>query len=93
MQYKILLQSEAVADLQIAFEWYEERKTGLGNSFLTEVNICLEKIRINPKHYGLTSKWVRKIKTNKFPFLIIFEIEGDSVIVNTVLHTSKKPKS
>ena len=34
MHYEIALQSEAVNDLQQAFEWYEQQRIGLGQLFL-----------------------------------------------------------
>ena len=34
MNYKIVLQAEAVLEIQEAFEWYEEQKTGLGYELL-----------------------------------------------------------
>jgi len=92
MVYKISLQDAAITDMQVAFEWYEEQKSGLGHSFLDEVDICFEKLCKHPLQYGSINNWVRKIKVNRFPFLVVFEIDNDTVIVNTVLHTSRQPK-
>jgi hypothetical protein len=48
MLYSISLQTEAIEDMKIAFEWYEEQKAGLGYSFIDAVNECFEKITENP---------------------------------------------
>ncbi len=92
MQYNIVLQEEAIGDLQIAYDWYEEQKTGLGDTFLDEVERSLNKLKNHPFHYGIIKNWIRKIKINKFPFLIIFEISEDSVFVTAIRHTSRRPK-
>ncbi len=92
MSFKLALQSEAVDDIQLAYEWYEEQKIGLGYSFLNEIDICFSKICTHPLQYGLINGWVRKIKVNRFPFLIVFEIEGGTVFINAVRHTSRHPK-
>ncbi len=48
MDYKLVLQHEAILDMREAFSWYEEQKAGLGYSFLEEVETCFEKIAKNP---------------------------------------------
>lgn len=92
MQYDLILQREAVGDLQIAYDWYEEQKSGLGDIFLHEVERSLNKLKNHPSHYSIIKNWIRKIKINKFPFLIIFEISADAVFVTAIRHTSRKPK-
>ncbi len=92
MDYKLTLQYEAIMDMREAFTWYEEQKTGLGYSFLEEVETCYQKLLENPEHYGMLNKWLRRTKVNGFPYLIIYEIENDLVIINAVFHTSKLPK-
>lgn len=92
MLYKIELQTEAIEDIQNAFVWYEEQKIGLGFSFLEEFEICIDKLSKYPFRFGLVNKWVRKIQVNRFPYLIVFEIEDDIVYINAVRHTSRKPK-
>lgn len=91
MQYEIVLQPEALDDIEIGFEWYEEQRKGLGDSFLREINTCLNKLSNHPLQYSYANKWARKIKVNKFPFLIIFEPTSDKVYVYSVLHTSRNP--
>jgi toxin ParE1/3/4 len=34
MSYEMVLQSEAILDIQEAFEWYEEHESGLGFEFI-----------------------------------------------------------
>ena len=92
MDYRLSLQYEAILDVREAFIWYEEQKNGLGYSFLEEVENCYQKLCNNPEHYGLINKWVRRVKVNGFPYLIIYEIENDVVIINSVFHTSRSPK-
>ena len=92
MDYKLRLQHEAILDIREAFIWYEEQKTGLGYSFLEELDACYEKLLKNPEHYGLLNKWIRRIKVNVFPYIVIYEIENDEVVVNSVFHTSRLPR-
>ncbi len=34
MSYELVLQSEAVIEMQKAFEWYEHQRSGLGYEFI-----------------------------------------------------------
>ena len=92
MSYSLKLQDEAIIDLQDAFEWYEGQKPGLGYELIEEVQIGYEKICNSPQHYSAINNTYRKLKINRFPYLIIFEIEDITVIVVSILHTSKNKK-
>jgi len=92
MNYKLALQRESILDMHEAFTWYEEQKNGLGYSFLEEVENCYQKLCKNPWLYGLHNKWMRKVKVPGFPYLIIYEIDNDQVIINSIWHTSRLPK-
>ncbi|MBO9204383.1 type II toxin-antitoxin system RelE/ParE family toxin [Niastella sp. MAH-29] len=34
----------------------------------------------------------RRIRINRFPYLVVYEVEGNSVIINSVRHVKRKPK-
>jgi len=92
MNYKLQLQKEAILEMQDAFNWYEIQKAGLGYSFIEELEECYQKICEHPAYYGMLNESFRRIKVNGFPYLVIFEIENEQVIVNSVFHTSRSPK-
>lgn len=92
MSYALEIQSEAVIDIQEAFEWYETKREGLGFDFIEEVENGLENISNNPKYYSFISENFRRYKIKRFPYLVVYEIEGASVVVNSVKHSSRKRK-
>ena len=94
MIYNLVLQSEAVIDLREAFEWYEIQQSGLGFELINEVEEVCEKICGHPLNYSVISinGRFRKIKINRFPYLVIYEIEEDKIIVSTIKHIKKKSK-
>ena len=92
MSYALEIQQEAVIDIQEAFEWYEIQKAGLGFEFIEEVENALANISEHPKFYTAINRFFRRIKIKRFPYLIIYEIENDLVIINSVPHARKKPK-
>lgn len=92
MSYKLVLQKEAIIDMQEAYTWYEQQKVGLGDSFIEEVEKCFQKLVENPDYSGMQNSWMRRRKLERFPYIIIYEIDSDRVIVNSVFHTGRLPK-
>lgn len=92
MSYNLVVQSEAVLDIQEAFEWHEKQRMGLGYELIEEIETCYEKLSKHPEHYTRISERYRRIKTNRFPYLLVYEIEGDKVIINSVRHAKRQPK-
>jgi plasmid stabilization system protein ParE len=92
MSYNLVLQKEAILDIQEAFGWYEKQKNGLGFILIEEIDICFEKLTEHPEYYTYISKNYRRIKVNRFPYLIIYEIEGNDVIINSVHHVRQRLK-
>jgi toxin ParE1/3/4 len=92
MSFNLVLQSEAVLDIQEAFEWYEKQQAGLGYEFIEEIENGFERITDHPLHYTAINEHYRRLKVNRFSYLIIYEIDGSDIIVNSVRHTRRKPK-
>jgi toxin ParE1/3/4 len=82
MSYQVVLQSESVVDIQSAFEWYEQQRSGLGYELIEEIDDALERLSKHPQHYSASNQKYRKIRIKRFPYLIVFEIEDIKVIVN-----------
>jgi hypothetical protein len=89
MIYDLKIQTEAVLEMQSAFEWYEEQKQGLGFELLDEIENCFKKLKNHPTHYGYINKNFRRIKTKRFPYLLIYETRENSVIINSFFHAKK----
>jgi len=49
MAVELVIAPEAAQDISKAYAWYEERRLGLGEDFLSAVNACLEATRRAPE--------------------------------------------
>lgn len=47
-RYRLIISSFAELDLQVAFDWYELQKDGLGVDFFNEVEKAIFRIKSNP---------------------------------------------
>jgi len=89
MSYEIVVQSETIIEMQKAFEWYEYMQKGKGYEMIEEIEVAYEKLSKHPHHYSYTHqryKKYRKIGLDRFPYLLIYEIEEAKVIIVAYRH-------
>ena len=91
MTYEIVLQEEAVLEIQAAFEWYEKQKRGLGYELLATIELCFSQVSKHPNNYTYINESYRRIKTNRFPYLIVYETKDSNVFIIAVRHAKRKP--
>jgi hypothetical protein len=92
LSYSLRIQSEAILDIHEAFEWYEKQKEGLGFLLIEEIRNLLHKKAEHPTYYTFINSAFRRIKVNRFPYFLIYEIEDDIVLINSLFHAKRKPK-
>jgi len=91
MSFRLIIQDQAILEIKDAFEWYEEQKEGLGYEFIAEIEDCYNDLSKYPERYSYINHLYRRIKTNRFPYILIYEIDGSTVIIIRVRHLKQKP--
>jgi hypothetical protein len=61
MPVELAIAPEAELDIAEAYVWYESRRAGLGEEFLSSVDACLESIRRRPEMYPVVHERYRDI--------------------------------
>lgn len=96
MSFAIVIQKEAQADVLQAFNYYEDKQLGVGEKFLEALQDRLRQVAVNPTHFGYIGedpkRVLRDVRLEKFPFLIVFEISGSTVVVYAIHNTYKHPR-
>ena len=46
--YRLVIRKRAVDDTKDAWAWYENRRPGLGDEFLQEINHCYDRLEQRP---------------------------------------------
>ena len=92
MSYIIVFKEQAKENIAIATQWYENRRVGLGNKLLKELNKAIEQLHKNPNIYQIRRKNIRLALLQQFPYLMVYEIIEKQVIIYNVLHTHRHPK-
>lgn len=89
--YKLIFKHRALLMVKEAYNWYEKQKIGLGEEFLSELDVCYKKIQKTPAFFGKIEKNYRQVRLKRFPYLIVYEIMEKDVVVFAVFHTSRNP--
>lgn len=75
-----------------AFDWYEERVSGLGSDFLMNVDAALNAILRNPRRFPVVHNNLRRALIRRFPYQIFFVFEEKRIVVLAVFHASRNPR-
>ncbi len=89
MPAKLVVAPEAELDIAEAHVWYERRRIGLGEDFLSSVDACMESIRRQPEMYPLVHETYRRSLIRRFPYAVFYEYAETTVTVYSVFLTSR----
>jgi plasmid stabilization system protein ParE len=92
MNTELNLAPEVEKDLDDAYYWYNERRIGLGEEFLTCVDACLQAILRNPESHPIIYGNCRRGLVRRFPYAVFYEHTGNMIIVYAIFHTSQNPQ-
>jgi plasmid stabilization system protein ParE len=91
MKRPVILDPEARSEFDEAYDFYESRRTGLGEQFSDAVQTVLDRISANPKTHGVVVGHVRRGVVRGYPYCVYYREEQSTVRVLAVFHTSRDP--
>ena len=81
----------AAKELTESALFYDQRRIGLGEAFLTEVEGVLALIRGHPELGQPGIQHTRSSPIRRFPFRIVYEVQPDRIGIVAVAHLSRRP--
>lgn len=81
----------AQEELNEAVLYYEDQQEGLGEEFAAEAQKALDKIRQFPGAWTQLLPGVRRCRTNRFPYGLVFRVEGEDIYIVAVMHLHRDP--
>lgn len=88
---KIVFHEAAQAELEETTRYYDEQQAGLGDQFATEVRLTLSRILQQPGGWTRLADQIRRCRTNRFPYGVVYVVRGDEILVLAVMHLRRKP--
>jgi len=91
MKFRLL--RPAWRELREAAKYYEDRVPGLGFDFLQEVRAAIRRIIMHPEAWFALGEEIRRCRIHRFPYGVIYTIERDEILIISVMHLHRHPKS
>lgn len=92
MTADFIIAPEAEFDISDAYGWYEERRPGLGEEFLSCISACIQRIRRAPEMHAKVHEEYRRALVRRFPYAVFYENTDTTVTVYCIFHTSREPE-
>lgn len=70
MKFPVFLRHEALQGFDEAFDWYENKRAGLGVEFVAEVQAVFDRISANPLIHQIVLADIRKGVVRRFPYCV-----------------------
>ena len=90
---KVDFLDEAEEEFLAAISRYNADRTGLGDEFADEVRRTLERIVQYPEAWVALSRRTRCCLVNRFPYGVLYQMRGDTLLIVAVMHLSRDPRS
>lgn len=91
MSLPIILEDDAQAEYDEAFDWYDARSAVKAVEFEQAVEAVLTRIGAQPRAHAVVYKDVRRALVRGFPYCVYYAEEPQQVVVISVFHTSRDP--
>jgi len=91
MAAELVFAPETHGDTAEAYAWYETRRPGLGEEFLSCVDACIQAIRRSPQMHAIVHETYRRGLVRRFPYAVFYEHSEGTVTVYAIFHTSRDP--
>ncbi|MCK4393761.1 type II toxin-antitoxin system RelE/ParE family toxin [Candidatus Bipolaricaulota bacterium] len=83
----------AEAEFVDAIAYYNTQSEGLGYDFAAEVKRTIGRIVQYSDAWASLSQRTRRCRTNRFPYGVVYQVRGDTILIVAVMHLHKHPGS
>lgn len=89
---RLELHPAAAEEVEEAHGWYQrEASIKIAGAFIDELDRAFDAIREMPNTWPSYLQGMRRFVLRRFPFTVVYRIDGDTVRVIAVAHQRRKP--
>jgi len=89
---RLVIRKDAEADIAEGCDWYELKRSGLGNKFIEEVSATIDAVHAEPLRFPVIHRQLRRAIVHRFPYGVFFLRRSDAVIVVAVIYLGRNPR-
>jgi plasmid stabilization system protein ParE len=90
---RLVVRSQAIAELVEARDWFDAQRSGLGQEFVMEVDLTLSEVHARPESFPAVYGEKRRAIVHRFPYGVLFRIVGDTIVILGIIHGRRNPES
>lgn len=87
IEYRRLAREE----YDLAANWYETERAGLGDEFAAEIQVAIDAIAEYPDRFPRVESNMRQAPVIRFLYSIFYRVRDELVIVIAVFHNARDP--
>lgn len=88
---RISILSPAQDEISRIIDFYDAKKAGLGLEFLDELHRTWLALLEYPELGAPHSRDVRRVVLGRFPFVVLYSLEPDEIVVHAIAHQRRRP--
>ena len=88
---RIRILSPAQDEISRIIKFYDEKTAGLGHEFLDDLDNTWEALLEHPEVGARHSKNIRRVLLGRFPFVVLYSLEPDEIVVHAIAHQRQRP--
>lgn len=82
---------EARLEFRESAAFYESQRPRLGFAFTDEIESAIRSIIEDPERWSFLEQDIRRCRTKRFPYGVLYTIETDIILIIAIIHCSRKP--
>ena len=87
----IILIPPSDKELEEAIDYYNDQMFGLGEQFYNAFLSSVAYISIAPDVWRKVGKNTRRINIKRFPYLILYVLDGNNILITCIAHQHRNP--
>ena len=91
MTLRIVFRRAAKSEFEDAAVWYDEKRSGLGEEFIVEIEQAVANAAAAPQRYPIVFGDIRRTVARRFPFSVYFRVRANELVVLAVFHGRRNP--
>jgi plasmid stabilization system protein ParE len=89
---KVRILDEAISDLRLGAQFYEDQSVGLGTYFLDTLFSDIESLHLYAGVHIQIEEYFRLL-SKRFPYAVYYKIDGETVLIYAVLDCRRNPST
>ncbi|MEO6455174.1 MAG: type II toxin-antitoxin system RelE/ParE family toxin [Ginsengibacter sp.] len=84
--YEVIVEENAVFEIEEIYFWYENKLSGLGERFKEDLDKRIQILFTHPHTFSFITSDHRRFPLKNFPYFVIYKIIQNTVIILSVIY-------